>query len=438
MTAAMNTVEWDRIDMLGACLSIHRGGGEIENDIQNRLARLQQEVVDNRASFPWQPFSDSCRLTFLDQDILAMALAPEADSRLGWMFQDLQGGTGGSYPTPALIRELLFLDHSDASLFHERLHGNSPLLRCGLIENATIDSYQSLRPSSRALEHLLGRKTYSEGLPGALHVPVDASWDDLILPENSMRALEDYLSWITLREKVVDEWGGRSTGGPVALFAGPSGTGKSFAAEVISGTLGWPLYRVDLGLMVSKYIGETEKNLNALFDAAHGKNLVLLFDEADSLFGKRGDIRDARDRYANMEVSHLLSRIERHNGPCILTTNLRQHMDPAFARRFQAVVEFPRPDAVSRHFLWKKHLPPKAPLNEDLNLKSTAEEISLTGGQIRNAALQAAYFAAAKNSSISREHIARAVWLELNKNGREVLSGTMGSLSAELAGGNPE
>ena len=155
---------------------------------------------------------------------------------------------------------------------------------------------------------------------------------------------------------MVGLWHGQSVGGPVALFTGPSGTGKTFAAAVLAGALGWPLYRVDLGRLVSKYVGETEENLNRLFDAAHGQPMVLQFDEADALFAKRGEVKEARDRYANMEVSHLLTRIEAHDGPCILTTNLRKQLDSAFTRRFQLVVEFPRLDAAARSELWRRQI----------------------------------------------------------------------------------
>jgi SpoVK/Ycf46/Vps4 family AAA+-type ATPase len=218
----------------------------------------------------------------------------------------------------------------------------------------------------------------------------------------------------------------------VALFSGPSGTGKTFAAEVLANAFERPLFRVDLGLLVSKYIGETEKNLNALFDAAHDRDIVLLFDEADSLFGKRGEVKEARDRYANMEVSHLLSRIERHQGPCILTSNLRQHLDPAFARRFQMVIEFPRPDAEARGELWRLHIPSGAPCDGDVEPALLGKELSLTGGQIRNAALHAAFLAAGESSTITLTHVARAVWTELAKEGDEMMTASLGKLAQYL------
>ncbi|MCP4433616.1 MAG: ATP-binding protein, partial [Gammaproteobacteria bacterium] len=247
-----------------------------------------------------------------------------------------------------------------------------------------------------------------------------------------IQSLHEFMYWLTHRYQVEQEWRGRVTGGPVALFSGPSGTGKTFAAEVLANAFGCPLHRVDLGMLVSKYIGETEKNLNALFDAAHGQKIMLLFDEADSLFGKRGDVKEARDRYANMEISHLLSRIERHHGPCILTTNLRQNLDSAFGRRFQMVIDFPRPDAASRAELWKLHIPTGAPLDDEVNYVLLGKELSLTGGQIRNAALHSAFLAAGESSVINLSYIARAVWTELAKERGEMMISSLGNLAEFL------
>ena len=235
-------------------------------------------------------------------------------------------------------------------------------MRLGLIECDGVGPFSVIRPAHGVTARLLGMPPPSATPPGTTRVRYRASWDDLVLPGDRVAMMREYVGWIRHRSIVIDEWAGRPSGGPVALFSGPSGTGKTLAAAVIASELGWPLYRVDLGSLVSKYIGETEKNLNVVFAAVHGQPAVLQFDEADSLFGKRGEIRDARDRYANLEVSHLLARIEQHDGPCILTTNLRGNLDPAFARRFQMVIDFPRPDLAARSRLWRLHLPPKAPL----------------------------------------------------------------------------
>jgi hypothetical protein len=438
MMSASLLPEWQRLDLLGHCLGAARRGAMVADELKARLREVQREVNAGRAQSPWRDIARSCDLNSLDQDILACVTAPDAEPRLGWVFQDLQPGVSSAYPTPALIRELLFLGPVEAGGFQARLGEGAPLRRHGLIDSAPQDPYQPLHPTARARAQLLGWPADGPAtLPGALEVPVLAGWDDLVLPPACLRSLHEFLLWITCRDQVEREWGARPAGGPVALFSGPSGTGKTFAAEVMAKAIGWRLFRVDLGLLVSKYVGETEKNLNALFDAAANQPLLLLFDEADSLFGRRGEVKDARDRYANMEVSHLLTRIERYRGPCVLTTNLRQHLDPAFTRRFQAVVEFPRPDVPARALLWRKHLPPRAPLAPEVDVELLGRAVALTGGQIRNAALQAALLAAGEGGPITLAHVARGVWIELAKDGRELTPATLGPLAAHLQGECP-
>jgi SpoVK/Ycf46/Vps4 family AAA+-type ATPase len=189
---------------------------------------------------------------------------------------------------------------------------------------------------------------------------------------------------------------------------------------------------VDLAGLVSKYIGETEKNIGRLLDAAHGRELVLQFDEVDALMSKRGEVKEARDRYANMEVSYLLARIEEHEGPCILTTNLRQQIDKAFTRRFQMVIEFPRPDAAARQRMWQRMLPPEAPLDAAVDARFLAVAVNLSGGNIRNSALHAAYLAAAEGRPIDLGHIALGVWRELAKERPKVPTSALGGLADHL------
>ena len=268
--------------------------------------------------------------------------------------------------------------------------------------------------------------------PGAVRVRQRASWQDLVLPPGRELMLREFLLWLKHRDTVVGDWGGQHVGGPVALFSGPSGTGKTFAAVVLASELGWPLYRVDLASLVSKYIGETEKNIGRLLDAAHGREMILQFDEVDALMSKRGEIKEARDRYANMEVSYMLARIEDHHGPCILTTNRRNEIDKAFTRRFQIVVEFPRPDENARAELWRMLLPPNAPRAGDVDLEFLAGAVNLTGGNIRNAALHAAYLAVDQGESISLAHLATAVWRELGKDRVRLQKADLGALAAHL------
>lgn len=435
MAAALEP-EWERIDILGACLSASRQGNAITEQISMRLSEVQKDVNTLRQNEPWKTIANEYGLHPIDQDILCCSLAPEAEPRLGWMYQQLQSGVVSPYPTPALIREMFVMNAQESAVFNERLSQHSPLLRSGMIESQPADIFYPVRPSARARSELLGWALNTQiEIPGAVEVPVSVCWDDLVLPSYCLKKLHEYILWVTHRQQVEQRWGARVNGGPVALFSGPSGTGKTFTAQVLANALGWKLFRVDLGLLVSKYIGETEKNMNALFDAAHGQAVVLLFDEADSLFARRGEVKEARDRYANMEVSHLLSRIERHNGPCILTTNLRQHIDSAFLRRFQVVVDFPRPDANAREKLWRLHIPPKAPCDLDDDYKTLGKEFNLSGGQIKNAALHAAFLAAGDASSIGLPHVASAVWTELSKKGGELSRTSLGELAKYLPTG---
>ena len=203
-----------------------------------------------------------------------------------------------------------------------------------------------------------------------------ATWGDLVLPDDSLAQLDEIVGRVALRRRVLGDWGfGRklSAGkGINALFAGASGTGKTMAAEVLAGRLGLDLYAIDLAGVVSKYIGETEKNLDRVFTAATDSNAVLFFDEADALFGKRSEVRDAHDRYANVEISYLLQKMEEYEGVAVLATNMRQHLDEAFLRRLAFCVPFPFPDEASRRRIWEGIWPASTPLAGDVDLTGLA------------------------------------------------------------------
>ncbi len=430
--AAALAPEWERLEYLGYCLSRNRRGEPVEPDELDRLRDLQRQVeAIRRSDGPWAR-ALGVELAPLEWDLLACVVAPDIEPRVGWLYHSLQPGSHSNYPSRALVQELLALAPDQAGLLHRALQPGSALTAQRLLESAGDDPYRSLRPSPWVGPRLLGQQTRAPAPPGALPVARAAGWDDLVLPAATLRLLREFLLWLRHRDTVERDWGGERVGGPVALFAGPPGTGKTLAASVVAGELGWPLYRVDLGRLVSKYIGETEENLNRLFDAAHGQPMVLQFDEADALFAKRGEVREARDRYANMEVSHLLSRIENHCGPCILTTNLRKQMDAAFTRRFQVIVDFPRPDTPSRERLWRLLLPPRAPRAARVDCGALARSVALTGAGIRNAALHAAFLAAEAGRPIDLPDIAAAVWRELGKEGRELNLSELGSLAPHL------
>jgi hypothetical protein len=248
------------------------------------------------------------------------------------------------------------------------------------------------------------------------------SWGDLVIPDRQLEVLRSISAYLRHRDLVLSEWGydravARSQGLKV-LFAGESGTGKTMAGQVLASDLGLDLYRLDLATVVSKYIGETEKNLDRVFAAAEGSNAILFFDEADALFGKRSEVRDAHDRYANIEVAYLLQKMEGYPGAVILATNFRQNMDDAFLRRLDVVVDFPFPKPEDRERIWKLVLPDTAPMAGDIDITFLAERFKLSGGSIRNCSLTAAFMAADAGGSIGMEHLVRAVALEYGKLGR--------------------
>ena len=247
-----------------------------------------------------------------------------------------------------------------------------------------------------------------------------ARWDDLVLPEAQVELLRGLLAHIRRRATVYDAWGfGRKHGrglGITALFAGPSGVGKTLAAEVLANELRLDLYRVDLSAVVSKYIGETEKNLRRVFDAAEGGGAVLLFDEADALFGRRSEVSDSHDRYANIEVSYLLQRMEAYRGLALLTTNMKQGIDGAFLRRLRFVVTFPFPDTAQRAEIWRRIFPPNTP-TDGLRPAKLAQ-LSVSGGNIANIALGAAMLAADAGAPVRMAHVlaaARAEYAKLDR-----------------------
>jgi ATPase family associated with various cellular activities (AAA) len=267
-------------------------------------------------------------------------------------------------------------------------------------------------------------------------------WDDLVLPERQREVLGSISSYLRHRDLVLSEWGydravARDQGMKV-LFAGESGTGKTMAGQVLAHDLGLELFRIDLATIVSKYIGETEKNLDRIFDAADGSNAILFFDEADALFGKRSEVRDSHDRYANIEVAYLLQKMESYAGAVILATNFRQNLDEAFLRRLDFVIDFPFPEAEDRERIWRLLLPEQAPLAEDIDVGFLAGQFKLAGGSIRNVSLAAAFLAAEDGGSISMRHLIRGVALEYGKLGRLTLESDFDRFHELIRPGAPQ
>jgi hypothetical protein len=280
-------------------------------------------------------------------------------------------------------------------------------------------------PSPQELD--LGARQASSSRLGELaaRLPPGFRWEDLVLPERQRELLQSISAYLRHRDRVLSDWGYDKTvartQGLKVLFAGESGTGKTMAAQVLAAELGLEIFRVDLATIVSKYIGETEKNLDRIFGAAEGSNAILFFDEADALFGKRSEVSDSHDRYANIEVAYLLQRMEGYAGAVILATNFRRNIDDAFVRRLDFVIDFPFPEVEDRKRIWRLLLPAEAPLGADLDLDFLATQFKLSGGGIRNCSLSAAFQAADDTGVIEMRHLVRAVAQEYGKQGRLTL-----------------
>jgi SpoVK/Ycf46/Vps4 family AAA+-type ATPase len=270
----------------------------------------------------------------------------------------------------------------------------------------------------------------------ARRVSPQATAAHLVLPDAASRDLAELVAWVQNRDRLIDEWGIRGQGtkgrGVTGLFVGGSGTGKTLSAEVVAGELGLDLYVIDLSTVVSKYIGETEENLERVFREAQGINGVLLFDEADALFGKRTGVSDSKDRFANMEVAYLLQRMEQFDGVSLLASNLRANLDEAFTRRLDFVITFPEPGPDERERIWEIHLPPSVPRAADVDVADLARRFQLSGGEIANAARAAGHAALRESSVVTMLQLVGAVAREYAKKGRLVRAEDFGDWAARI------
>jgi ATP-dependent 26S proteasome regulatory subunit len=278
------------------------------------------------------------------------------------------------------------------------------------------DLYEACRLQSNQKLSVLARK-----------ITPKYRWCDIVLPQDRLQQLQEICHYVKYRDRVYGDWGfdrklsrGKGLG---VLFAGPSGTGKTMTAEIIAGQLSLDLYQIDLSTVVSKYIGETEKNLGRIFAEAESSNAILFFDEADALFGKRSEVKDAHDRYANIEVGYLLQRMEEYEGVVILATNFRKNMDEAFVRRLHFTVEFPFPNEANRRRIWEGIWPEDTPRAPDLDLDFMARRFEMTGGNIHNIAVAAAFLAADDGQRVGMSHLLRATQREYQKMGKILLDG---------------
>jgi hypothetical protein len=354
------------------------------------LKALLQEVRFHLFRFPTLPFP-------LRQQVWEREIDSVFNARNG---TDIDGLANQFVLTGGQIRDAVRSARDDL-----RLRGKSDARPC------TADLFAAARTQSQRDLGSLARRIE----------PV-YSWDDLVLPLATLTQLRELSAALKNRHVVYTQWGFEeklSLGkGLKALFAGESGTGKTMTAEVMTRELGLDLYKIDLSTVVSKYIGETEKNLDRIFRAAQSSNAIIFFDEADALFGKRSEVKDAHDRYANIEVAYLLQKIEEYDGFVILATNLILNVDDAFKRRMNYTVEFPFPDEHHRELLWRGMFPSQTPLGEDLDFAFLGRQFSMSGGNIKNAALAAAFLAAAEDSRVQMRHLIQSVAREWQKLGK--------------------
>ncbi|NOZ67893.1 MAG: ATP-binding protein [Deferribacteres bacterium] len=290
------------------------------------------------------------------------------------------------------------------AVLHARQFSNGDGLTLdGIYTACSIQTHQGLNAYSRKVAH-------------------HYTWDDIVLPEDKVRHLKEICAYIRYKHLVYFKWGFEKKlalgKGLNILFSGPSGTGKTMAADIIAAELRLEMYKVDLSSIVSKYIGETEKNLNRVFNDTSSGNAILFFDEADALFGKRSEVKDAHDRYANIEINYLLQKMEEHEGIVILATNLSRNMDQAFLRRMHFTVEFPFPEKQYRLQIWKKMYPEEVPLSDDIDFEFLAERLQIAGGNIKNIVLNSGVYAAADGSHVRMKHIIKAAAREFQKMGK--------------------
>jgi hypothetical protein len=366
-----------------------------------------------------EPEGEHSRRTasFVDELSAAVVVGCDEPARLG---RRIAARIEVSRPTPAeqrlVWRELLGARgvSLNGSLDALVAHFDLPL-------DAIVAAEAQATASGEPLERAVWSACRAQARPRlddlAQRIEAVAGWDDLVLPAAQLDTLREIAAQVRHRRRVHDEWGfARKSArglGISALFEGPSGTGKTMAAEVLARELDLDLYRIDLSQVVSKYIGETEKNLRRVFDAADTGGVVLLFDEADALFGKRTAVKDSHDRYANIEISYLLQRMEAYRGLAILTTNARDAVDDAFMRRIRFLVSFPFPDAAERAEIWRRTIPAETPAEAlEPNVLAT---LNVAGGSIRNIALAAAFLAADEREPLRMGHLARAAARECAK-----------------------
>ena len=396
---------------------------------------------------PFAQFLETHQPTFHEYILLLLALAPHIQpnffSRIiaehlpeGGDFPEFGGAKAlnhrGILPTGETAQFVLAGDNLEQRLEVQRLLGPEHwLAQKGILHLETVREGEPvlsgrLIVDPEVVEMLtigtVSKPRFSVDFP-AERIQTAMEWDDLVLLPNTLRQIREIENWVAHNNTLLHDWGmsRKVKPGYRALFYGPPGTGKTLTAMLLGKTTGKDVFRIDLSRVVSKYIGETEKNLARLFDKAEHKNWILFFDEADALFGKRTGIRDAHDKYANQEVAYLLQRVEGYNGLVILASNQRANIDEAFTRRFQSIVHFPMPGPAERHELWQRAFPPQITLSEDVDWSQIAARYELSGANILNVMHFCAVEAVADGSNtVGRQRLEAAVMREFVKEGKIV------------------
>lgn len=398
--------------------------GKMSRHLKSRVTASKDQGIQFRFL---ELLEENC-LTELEQFCLLLALAVEYDRKYERLYGYLQDNVGVKMPTVGLGLSLYHMINRES---RPETHLKKSSFLWNLLEEPEFRRPQEsllsypMTVRREVMDWLWGdeeRLVYSGPLERlAVWIPPVFQWEDMVLGPNQEILLWQLKNRIAFRQQVMEQWGfGKKLpygSGVSALFYGPPGTGKTMGAQIIAAELGLPLYRIDISRIASKYIGETEKNLNALFDEAGRRNIILFFDEADALFAKRSGISSSNDRYANMETGFLLQRIEQYEGITILATNYLDNIDQAFRRRIQYMIRFPFPDEEMRLKLWEKSFPKEAPLSDDICFSEYAVKYELSGSNIKEVALNSAYFAAARGSQITEEHIWKALEIQLEKMG---------------------
>lgn len=384
-------------------------------------------------------------LNWAERLILALSLAPHVrpqlldiffsqNKALGRGFTEIGGlkGTGHSGFLPTGETAMFVLAGDDLQqrfsfqyLFHrDHVFNKHGILKLEPAAEGEPFLSGALRISQDYLDYFttgeIRKPDFSTQFP-AKHITTQLEWRDLVLETNTLTQIEELLAWIEHGQTLMEDWGlsRKLRPGYRCLFYGPPGTGKTMTASLLGKTTGRDVYKIDLSTVVSKYIGETEKNLAKLFDQAEHKNWILFFDEADALFGKRTEVSDAHDKYANQEVSYLLQRIEDFNGVVILASNMKQNLDEAFARRFESIIHFPMPKMEERLRLWKEGFSKKSKFNGNLNLTQIAEKYQLSGGAIMNVVRYSSLMALKKGThEIALGDLEEGIRKEFQKEGK--------------------